>query len=374
MTVTYSELSAKGLVIEKHPNPTQFENHSDLPSSRATDYLLEVTWTIDQGWGTPSLHPYGPLSLDPASSVLHYATTCFEGMKAYRSFDGKKVTLFRPLDNINRLNDSCARASLPQLEPNAALALLEKFVEMEARFIAPGSFIYLRPMVMGTNAHLGLTTPTEAKFLIMASMMPKLNAAPLKLCSSPPDQIRAWKGGFGYAKLGANYGPTLKANNEAIKNGFSQVLWLMGEEGIVTEAGGANFFAVIKNEKTGKDEIMTCPLTTGVILPGVTRRSVLELLRNKYTSEGVEVNEKEFTISDIEKASDEGRLVEAFAVGTAYFIAPVQTIRTPAGKDISVPMSIGTSGDYAHYIKETLSQIMWSKVEHPWSHPVASAQ
>ena len=367
---TYRELSADNVVIELNVNPTQFDDLSELPPNHNTDHILEADWDIETGWSAPYLHGFRPMLLDPTSSFLHYATTCFEGMKAYKSADGKKITLFRPRDNIDRLNDSTERASLPFLEPEAALKLLDLFVQTDSRFIAPGGYIYLRPMVMGTDGGLGLKSPSRAKFMIMASLMPPLNRSPLKLYCSPPDCIRAWPGGFGYAKLGANYGPTLAANREAVKNGYSQVLWLFGENGVVTEAGGANFFAVIKNEE-GRTQILTCPLTTGLILPGVTRRSVLELLTEKFSDE-IDVIEREFTISEIAQAAEQNRLVEAFAVGTAYFVSSVDRIRTPEGVDFSVPLveEDGLCGKYAKYARDALSAIMWGKVQHKWAHIV----
>jgi branched-chain amino acid aminotransferase len=142
----------------------------------------------------------------------------------------------------------------------------------------------------------------------------------------------------------------------------------MGNEGYVTEAGAANFFAVIKNPKTGRPEAITCPLDMEVILPGVTRRSVIELLKQR---DDIDVVERPFTISDIERAAQEGRLVEAFACGTAYFVVPAGQIRTSEGKIIEVPVEASSqSGKFAAFVKSSLSNIMWGKVSHPWAHVV----
>ncbi|CAN6675009.1 branched-chain-amino-acid aminotransferase, cytosolic [Trichomonascus vanleenenianus] len=368
MTIGYQELNADTLKIKTTSNPT---DPNTLAQGAHTDHTIEVSWSESAGWSQPELKPWAPLSIDPSASVLHYSVTCFEGMKAYKSEDGKSVQMFRPRDNIARLNDSAARICLPQLDADQVIKLLEVFLKVEERFIEPGHYIYLRPLLMGTEPNLGFRTSREAKFIIMATLFPVLNSKPLKLFCSPPTAIRAWPGGFGYAKLGANYAPTLPANTECVKAGFSAVLWLLGENGIVTEAGTSNFFAVVKNAETGRDEILTCPLSTGVILPGVTRRSVLEVLRNEFEGQEVDVVEREFSIGELEKAEAEGRLVEAFSVGTAYFVAPVETIKIPTGKDLSVPLGKETIfGKYSTVAKSKLGDIMWGRVDHPWGHRI----
>lgn len=359
-------MSLENLTVKQTDSPMKFDDVSELPRNYHTDHIVEVDWDINDGWSEPSIHPWAPLQLDPTCSVLHYAVSCFEGMKAYKSADGA-LRLFRPEKNMERLNNSASRLCLPSVDAEVAIKLIEKLVQLDQRFIEPGHYIYLRPTLMGTEPSLGVKSPGKAKFLIMSTLYPVLNSKPLSLWCSPPTAIRAWPGGFGHTKLGANYGPTLEANRECVDAGYDQVLWLLGDNGIVTEAGASNFFAVVKNPSTGKTEILTCPLTTGVILPGVTRRSVLELFREKYNADEVDVIEREFSISEIETAADQGNLVEAFSVGTAYFVAPVKTIRTPQGKDISVSIEEST---YASYAKETLGNIMWGKIDHPWGHVI----
>lgn len=195
----------------------------------------------------------------------------------------------------------------------------------------PGRFLYLRPTLIGSGTQLGVQAPSEALLFIIAVPWPdpssRLKTIPgepmgLKLLTSQPDTIRAWPGGFGYAKLGANYGPSLAAHGQAQAQGFDQVLWLFGEDRQVTEAGASNFFIVWENAQTGKRELVTAPLENQLILPGVTRRSVLELARTRLNQTvgdlgAVEVVEKTFTIKDVETAWKEGRVVEAFVCGTA---------------------------------------------------------
>lgn len=196
----------------------------------------------------------------------------------------------------------------------------------------PGSFLYIRPTVIGNGPHLGVQVPKEALLFIIAVPWPDLTkmkkegetvSKGLKLFASNPDAIRAWPGGFGWAKLGANYGPSLQSHGKAQAMGFDQILWLFGEDRQVTEAGASNFFIIWHNADTGRLELVTAPLESQLILPGVTRRSVLELVRERLSEQFVgklaplQVVERTLTISEIEKAAQEGRIVESFVSGTA---------------------------------------------------------
>jgi branched-chain amino acid aminotransferase len=197
----------------------------------------------------------------------------------------------------------------------------------------PGSFLYIRPTVIGNGPHLGVQVPKEALLFIIAVPWPDFTKMKkegetepkkgLKLFASTPDTVRAWPGGFGSAKLGANYGPSLQAHGKAQAQGFDQILWLFGEDRQVTEAGASNFFIIWHNADTGRLELVTAPLENQLILPGVTRRSVLELVRDRLSKQAVgsleplQVVERTLTISEIEKAAQEGRIVESFVSGTA---------------------------------------------------------
>ncbi|PWY73676.1 branched-chain amino acid aminotransferase II [Aspergillus heteromorphus CBS 117.55] len=306
----------------------------ELSHSYCTDHMVTVRWTAAAGWETPEVRPFENLSVPPTASCLHYATECFEGMKVYRGYDGK-LRLFRPDCNGERLVSSAQRASLPGFKFDELKVLIAKLMQIDGpRWLPkdqPGRFLYLRPAMIGNGPHLGVQTPKEALLFIIAVPWPdpskkKPEAAGgqhgLKLLASNPDTIRAWPGGFGYAKLGANYGPSLVSHGKAQAIGFDQVLWLFGEDRQVTEAGASNFFIVWENKDTGKLELVTAPLENQLILPGVTRRSVLELARKRLTQSSgslapVEVVEKQFTISDVHEAWKEGRIVEAFVCGTA---------------------------------------------------------
>ncbi len=286
-----------------------------------TDHMITCTWRAATGWEAPELKPYGPLSLMPTASVLHYATECFEGLKVFRGFDGK-LRLFRPDLNAKRMLMSTLRISLPGFDPKELEKLITTLVAVDGpKWLPrsrPGSFLHLRPAVIGTQPQLGVQAPKEALLFITASFMPRMDAPAggMKLHTNPEDMVRAWVGGFGYAKVGANYGPSLLATAEARARGFGQILWLYGPEGYCTEAGASNFFVVWKAKDTGKLQLVTAPLDDRLILDGVTRRSIVELAKTRLSSD-LEVVERKYTIDEVMEADKEGRIVEAFAAGTA---------------------------------------------------------
>ncbi|KAB5554802.1 branched-chain amino acid aminotransferase [Coniochaeta sp. 2T2.1] len=333
-----------------------------------TDHMITATWSTRTGWAAPQLKPYGPLTLMPTASVLHYATECFEGLKVYRGYDGK-LRLFRPDCNANRMLMSTVRISLPPFPPSELEKLLLALMSVDGpKWLPrsnPGAYLYLRPTMIGTSPQLGVQAPHEAMLYITASFMPRMDspAGGMKLHTSPEDMVRAWVGGFGYAKVGANYGPSLLATQEARKRGFGQILWLYGTEGYCTEAGASNFFVVWKN-KDGKDELVTAPLDDRLILDGVTRRSLLQLARERLGDE-LEVVERRYTIDEVLEAEREGRLVESFAAGTAYFVCPISQIHH-RGKDVMIPMAEGNAGKYTNKLKGFMHDIMYGKEQHPW--------
>lgn len=295
-----------------------------------TDHMVTVKWTASAGWETPELKPYGPLTLMPTASVLHYATECFEGLKFFRGFDGK-LRLFRPDLNAKRMLMSTLRIALPGFDPKELEKLIIALVAKDGRKWLPrdrpGSFLYIRPAVIGTQPQLGVQAPKEALLFITASFMPRMDAPAggMKLHTSPEDMVRAWVGGFGYAKVGANYGPSLLATAEARARGYGQILWLYGPEGYCTEAGASNFFVVWRSKESGKLELVTAPLDDKLILDGVTRRSIVELAKTRLPSE-LEVVERRYTIDEVLEADREGRIVEAFAAGTAVRYPPKENL------------------------------------------------
>ncbi|OQD75444.1 hypothetical protein PENDEC_c007G03068 [Penicillium decumbens] len=364
----------------------------ELSHSYCTDHMVTVRWTAASGWETPEIKPYQNLSIAPTASVLHYATECFEGMKVYRGYDGK-LRLFRPDCNGERLNTSCQRSSLPGFKYDELKKLVAKLMQIDgARWLSkerPGSYLYIRPTVIGSGPHLGVQVPKEALLFIIAVPWPDATKMKkegqtepkkgLKLFASTSDTVRAWPGGFGWAKLGANYGPSLQAHGKAQAQGFDQILWLFGEDRQVTEAGASNFFIIWRNADTDRLELVTAPLENQLILPGVTRRSVLELVRDRLSKQSVgsleplQVSERTLTIAEIEKAAKEGRIVESFVSGTAYFITPVAMIRNNDA-DISTLGQNGEPAGYAAQIKSWLEAIMFGKEEHDWAYVVKNEE
>ena len=374
--------------------------------------MITAQWTATHGWAAPCLVPYGPLTLMPTASCLHYATTCFEGLKLYRGNDGH-LRLFRPGLNAARMLHSATAIALPAFLPAELVLLIKKLCAVDGpRWLPkerPGHFLYLRPTILGTMAAIGVARPKEALLNIIACYLPSRDtgvarpapvannssndstaeksppcAGAMRLWASRGDECRAWPGGFGHAKVGANYGPTLAAGDAAKARGYDQVLWLFGPEARVTEAGASNFFVVWDIE--GKEgemhrELVTAPLTDRIILDGVTRRSVIELARERLDGE-VEVVERKFTMEEVRRAVMEGRLVEAFATGTFVsqtsskggcptdfaqaFISPVSEIHY-RGTDLPIPLSKGTTGKYADLFKTWLKDIMYGSEEHPWA-------
>ncbi|KAI0394077.1 branched-chain amino acid aminotransferase [Xylariaceae sp. FL0594] len=368
------ELDASKLIHTFAQNPREVppEGVTAEPNGNTicTDHMITAMWSAKKGWAAPELKPYGPLSLMPTASVLHYATECFEGMKVYRGYDGK-LRIFRPDCNTERMLMSSVRISLPAFDPKELEKLIIALMAVDGpKWLPrerPGTFLYLRPTMIGTQSQLGVQAPNEAMLYIIASFMPRMDSPPggMKLHTSPDDMVRAWVGGFGYAKVGANYGPSLMATAEARSRGFHQILWLYGKNGECTEAGASNFFVVWKTPED-KTQLVTAPLDDRLILAGVTRRSVLALAKERLAGE-VEVVERKYTIDEVIQAAAEGRLVEAFAAGTAFFVCPVSLIHH-RGRDIQIPM--GKGGDGAPLtlrLKNWLVDIKYGREQHPWA-------
>lgn len=330
-----------------------------LARSVCTDHMAVVRWSQAEGWADPEITPYSAIPMMPTASVFHYSTACFEGMKVYRGHDGN-LRLFRPEYNCARMLASTLRIGLPEFNPAQLLDLIRKLCAMECPKWLPkdraGECLYIRPTLVGTDANLGFQVPREAMLFIVISFWPNSKPAPslegtesapqtkpLRLFASREGTVRAWPGGTGSAKISANYGPSLLAHGEAKTKGFDQVLWLFGPEGYVTEAGSSNLFVIWRNRE-GRLELVTAPLTEHTILAGVTRQSILELARERLTGalsyqweeEPIDVVEAKFTIFDIIEASEQGRLVGSFAVGTACFLVPVSHIEYQ-GRGITIP-------------------------------------
>ncbi|KAF6032986.1 BCAT1 [Bugula neritina] len=290
-----------------------------------TDHMLEVPWNNVTGWGSPTISPYHPLPLDPAAKCLHYALELFEGTKAYCG-DDKKIRMFRPTDNCQRMHDSAARIALPTFDIEELRLCLHRFVEVEKNWVPdqPGFSLYIRPTMIGTEPSLGVDQSAEALLYVIASPVGPYFPTGMKPVSllADPKYVRAWPGGSGNCKLGSNYGPTVMIQKEAVSKGYQQVLWLFGEEHYITECGTMNMFVYLKDSQ-GQAELVTPPLSQGTILPGVVRRSLLELAESFGN---IKVSQRPITMAELVQALNDNRLIECFGAGTACVVCPVEKI------------------------------------------------
>jgi len=331
-----------------------------------SDHMLELDWTIESGFSAPRIVPYHNLSLDPAVPALHYAVQCFEGMKAYKDSAGK-VRLFRPDLNMKRFKDSCERLALPTVDMQGWLQCIKELVKVEQSWVPSnnGYSLYLRPTAIATTEALGVFPPTKALLYCITSPVGpyfKDGFAPVKVLAETAFR-RAWPGGTGNNKVGGNYAPGLLPQALASKQGYSQVLWLFGEEEQVTEVGSMNLFVFWKTPE-GKEELVTAPLD-GTILPGVTRQSILDLTR---CWKEFEVSEKVYTMPELERAVAEGRVIEVFGAGTAAVVAPISGIGYK-GQELKIPCGAdGKAGNLAKRLFESVSDIHYGRSDpHGWS-------
>ncbi|KAK1832476.1 hypothetical protein QBC39DRAFT_348833 [Podospora conica] len=365
------DLDSSKLTIEKTTKPKPLKKAEELVFGQTfTDHMLSIEWNKDAGWLAPKITPYQNLSLDPASSVFHYAFECFEGMKAYKDKAGQ-IRLFRPDRNMERLNKSAARIALPNFNPNTLLDLIAQLVKVDSRFIPEqrGYSLYLRPTMIGTQKTLGVGAPGSALLYVIASPVGPYYPTGFKAISLEATDyaVRAWPGGVGDKKLGANYAPCIVPQREAMSRGFQQNLWLFGEEQFVTEVGTMNMFVALRNKETGAKELLTAPLD-GTILEGVTRDSVLSLAREKLAPEGWSIIERKYTMQELSDAADEGRFIEAFGSGTAAIVSPVRSISWK-GKLVDCGLKAHEeSGELATKMKNWIEARQYGDEEHEWSY------
>ncbi len=281
-----------------------------------TDHMFIADYTEGIGWHDHRVVPYEPIMLDPSATIFHYGQTVFEGLKAYRAKDGS-IRLFRPEENFRRMNESCDRLCMPQINEADALEALRTLIKIDRDWVpeAEGTSLYIRPYMIATEPHLGVAPSLTYKFIIILSpvgMYYKEGIAPVKILVEN-EYVRAVAGGTGAAKTAGNYAASLKAQAVAEKMGYSQVLWLDGvEKKYVEEVGSMNVFFKIDGE-------VITPALNGSILGGITRKSIIEMLK----SWGIPVTERRITMEEIKTAQQEGRLDEAFGTGTAAVISPI---------------------------------------------------
>ena len=281
-----------------------------------TNHMFHMAYDPDQGWHDAEIIPFQNISLHPASTALHYGAEIFEGLKAYRRQDGG-VQMFRPIENIRRMNNSAKRLCLPTIPEDMALEAYLTFVSHEKEWVPSqeGTSLYIRPFLIGNDENLGVHAVKHSDFYIIASPSGayfKEGLKPVKIMIENED-VRAVVGGTGEAKCGGNYAASTRAGERAEEDGYSQVLWLDGvERKYIEEVGAMNVMFRIG------DEVIT-PMLTGSILPGITRKSCVELLKK----EGYKVKERRISIDELAKAMDEGTLKEAWGTGTAAVVSPI---------------------------------------------------
>lgn len=325
-------------------------------------HMLEVNWSKNSGWEDPKIVPYANLSLDPSCSSLHYAISCFEGMKAYKNKTTNDVLLFRPQCNAQRFLESSRRLCLPEFYPDEFVQCIQKLVSTDSKYVPDqsGTSLYIRPFMFSTDPTLSIVPPASAKLLVITSPSGSYFSGtqkPVNLIVNSKNK-RAWKGGTGNYKVSANYAPTILPQLEAQKKGYDQVLWL-GNGGEIAEVGAMNVMCLWINQD-GKRELITPPLDDGIILPGITRDSVLELCRNK---KDLVVSEKKYTIDDVILAVKEKRMIEMFGTGTAVVISPIGTIYT----DNDDVHRVGVDHAFSQEIYKELTDIQYGNVSHSWS-------
>ena len=345
------------LTVIKTDNPKTMPPENELGFGKHfTDHMLVVEWEADKGWYGAKIVPFGRISLHPASTVLHYGAEIFEGLKAYRRADGG-VQLFRPMENVKRMNRSAERMSLPTMDENEMLSLIEAFVKTEERFVPKsfGTSLYLRPFLFGNDECLGVHAVHRATFMLIASPSGsyyKEGINPVGIMIENED-VRTVRGGTGYAKCGGNYAASTRAGERAAEKGYSQVLWLDGvERKYVEEVGAMNVMFKI-------DGKIITPKLTGSILPGITRMSCLTVLKDM----GYEVEERLFSVEELTAALESGALEEAWGTGTAAVVSPIGKL---AIGDQEYVVGGGKIGEVTAKLYDILTGIQWGKREDPY--------
>ena len=317
-----------------------------------TDHMLIIDHDEEQGWHDARIVPYQPLELDPAAMVFHYAMESFEGLKAYRTPDGS-IQLFRPDKNAQRMINTNHRMCLPSLPVEDFVQAVKAIVSFDQDWVphAEGTSLYIRPFVIATEPHLGVRTSRTHKFIIVCSPVGAYYSTginPVKIFVED-EYTRACPGGTGFTKCGGNYAASIKAGELAEEQGYAQVLWLDGvEKKYVEEVGSMNIMFKI-------DGKVYTAATVGTVLPGVTRRSCIELLKDW----GYDVIEGKLAIADIMQAAREGKLEEVFGTGTAAVVSPVKEL---VWKGEHAYIGDGKIGPVTQKLYDTMTGMQWGKI------------
>ena len=343
--------------ITKNPNPKAKPDDSVLGFGQYfTDHMFLADYTPDKGWHDARIVPFGPFQIHPACTALHYGSEIFEGLKAYRRPDGG-IQLFRPLENARRMNNSADRLCLPRFPEEDFMEALNALIELDKDWVpsSPNTSLYIRPFCIGNDENLGVHSVKHATYFIILSPVGnyyKEGLNPVKIMIEDQD-VRAVRGGTGEAKCGGNYAASNRAGERAEQKGYSQVLWLDGvERKYIEEVGAMNVLFLING-------VVVTPQLRGSILPGITRKSIIELLKH----EGFPVEERLISVDELAQAMADGTLEEAFGSGTAAVVSPIGAL---IYKDKEYVVNGGKIGKLTQHLYDTLTSIQWGKAEDPF--------
>ncbi|MCD7845171.1 MAG: branched-chain amino acid aminotransferase [Oscillospiraceae bacterium] len=352
------------ITIQRTATPKEKPQIEGIPfGTYFSDHMFLMNYETGKGWYDPRIVPYGPLSLDPSTMVLHYAQEIFEGLKAYRTADGK-IQLFRPTENIARMNRSAEKMCIPPVPEDIYLKALKTLVEVDKDWVPsePDTSLYIRPFIIATDKHVGVHASHTYLFMIITcpvgSYYPEgLNPVKIAIESR---EVRAVRGGTGFAKCGGNYAASLHASELAESKGFSQVLWLDGvEQKYIEEVGAMNVMFKIDGK------IVTPSLAKGTVLPGITRKSAIQVLSDW----GYEIQERDLSVDELIAACESGKLEEAWGVGTAAVVSPIGEIIYQDKEHVINGFQIG---ELTQKLYDTITGIQWGKTADPygWVVPV----
>lgn len=322
------------------------ESHLEF-GQHFTDHMFLLDYNLEQGWHEPRIIPYGPLELDPAAMVFHYGQAVFEGMKAFLTKDDQ-ILLFRPNKNMERFNQSNRRLEIPEIDENFIIQAIQTLIKLDKDWIpsGKGTSLYIRPFIIATEPCLGVRASHTYKLMVILSPVGAYYSEglePVKI-NVESSYTRAVRGGLGMAKAAGNYAASIKAQTEAKEAGYSQVLWLDAiEKKYIEEVGSMNIFFKI-------DGKVITPKLNGSILAGVTRDSIMELLRNW----GIPVEERQLSMEEVYEASKNNTLEEVFGTGTAAVISPVGELYWDNNKMV---INHGHIGELSQKLYDTITGI-----------------
>lgn len=345
--------------ITKTTNPKPIPGEIKGFGQMFTDHMFVMDFDKGTGWHDARIVPFGNISLTPAATVFHYGAEVFEGLKAYRRADGK-VQLFRPYENAKRINNSAERIRLPQIDEDFFVNAIETLVKLDEAWVPKnfGESLYIRPFLFGTDETLGVHSIKKACFMIILSPSGSYyeeGINPVKIMIEK-DDVRAVVGGTGYAKCGGNYAAANRAGENAEEKGYTQVLWLDGvHRKYIEEVGAMNVMFKINGE-------IVTPMLTGSILPGITRKSCIEVLRSK----GYKVSERLLSVDELVEAMENGTLEEAWGCGTAAVVSPIGQLYYNGKEYVINDNKIGA---VTQELFDLLTGIQWGKIkdEYGWT-------